>query len=123
MSAFLRVELTHAPAVSNLYRAILPTQGGTGFRWHGSIRHRSPGEGGETFQGGSGRERLRCVVAEVFTVFFLNRVLQRLVEQIIESSVVHEQEIFKVFSQDRVNWDQRFVEHNLETPRVLLEEV
>ena len=38
VSAFLRVELTHAPAVSNLYRVILregvlsPTQGGAGVR-------------------------------------------------------------------------------------------
>ena len=64
------------------------------------------------------------VIAEVFVVFFLGRVLQRLVEQMIESWVAHEEEIFLVFSQDRGNFvDQRFVEQNIETPRVFLWEV
>ena len=53
------------------------------------------------------------VVAVVFRVFFLDGVLQRLMQQIIEAWVVHEEEIVKVFSQDWVNWDHsasRFVE-------------
>ena len=40
------------------------------------------------------------VVAEVVKVFFLDRV----VEQIIEAWVVHEEEIFNVFSQDKGNF-------------------
>ena len=57
-------------------------------------------------------------------VFFLGRVLQRLVEQINESWVAQEEDIFKVFSQDRGNFvDQRFVEQNVETPCVFLGEV
>ena len=76
-----------------------PTQGG------GSIRHHSPGGG--TFQGGGGGAGAAVgVVTEVFKVFL------RLVEQIIEAWVVHEEEIFKVFSQD--------MEQNLQTPRVSL---
>ena len=70
------------------------------------------------------------VHVEVFKVFFLDRVLQRLVEQIIEtSSRVHVEEMSKVFSQDRSNVvveqiiilfsqdriHHRFAEQNIET--------
>ena len=58
------------------------------------------------------------VAAVVFTVFFLDRVLQRPAELIIEAKIVHEEDIFMVFSQGRANWCQRFVEQNLETHRV-----
>ena len=52
------------------------------------------------------------VVAEVFVVFLLGKVLQRLVEQITEAWVAHE---------DRGNFvDQRLVEQNIETPTFFL---
>ena len=52
---------------------------------------------------------------EVFKVFFLDRVLQRLAEQIIEG--VHKEAFLKVFFQDRVSWAQRFVSRR-NTPRL-----
>ena len=77
----------------NLYRSycgsITYSQGGSEVRWPGSIRHRSPlgGRRGGRWEGGA---VAAGVITEVFKVFFLDRILQRLVEQIIETWVVVE---------------------------------
>ena len=92
VSAFLRVELTHAPrglqpVQKDTARPTLPTQGGLGVRWLGSIRHRSPGA--ELCKGGEERGAVAAgVIAKDLDVFYLDRVLQRLVEQIIEAHMV-----------------------------------
>ena len=80
MSAFLRVELTHASAVSKLYRRYcevgsLPTQVGWGSTDLG-VSATVPQLAG-TFKGRGGAAA--GVIAEVFKVFSLDRILQRLV--------------------------------------------
>ena len=63
---------------------------------------------------GEGRKAAAVGVdTEVFRVFFQDRVLQRLADQIIEDG--NWEKIFKVFSQVRFTWfQQRFVEQNLD---------
>ena len=85
VSAFLRVELTHARADSNLYRTMMrvnyPLARRRGVRWPGSIRHRSPQGGGRRGGGGG-------VVKEVFKVFSLDWFFS-VAEQNIETWVEH----------------------------------
>ena len=104
------------PADSTLYRTMmrglsLLTQGGIGIDGVGSVRHRSQG----AWRGA--RAAAVCVDEEVFKVFFLDRVLQRLAELIVEG--VHKEAFLKVFFQDRVTWAQ-VLRGADETPRVSL---
>ena len=87
VSAFPPAEQTHAPAVSNLYRAILRgfcylcrvVLGSTGWEYPPSFRSFKEGEERETVMYG--------VTVEVFKVFFLDGVLQRFVEQVVEDGI------------------------------------
>ena len=98
---------------------LFPTQGGTGVRWLGSVRHGSQGAEllkvvGKSGGGGGGRRSggvhgLLSGQGSAASGGADHR-----------SLVAHEEEIFKVFSQDSVNWDSRFVEQKLETLRVSL---
>ena len=108
-----RGRLGHAPADSTLYRTMmrglsLLTQSGTGIDGVGSVRHRSQG----AWRGA--RAAAVCVDEEVSKVFFLDRVLQRLAEQIIEG--VHKEAFLKVFFQDRVSWAQVLREQTKHPP-------